>query len=388
MLPNSEEIRIASAPDAGYDYGIVSGSGLLEFAGEWASDVFAQSPPRRIAIVSNPKVFGIYGSKVAASFERGGFEAPVWLMADGERHKNLRSLRVCLEALGRFGIGRTDAVAALGGGVVGDLAGFAAAIHLRGVRLLQIPTTLLAMIDSSVGGKTGVNADWGKNLIGAFHSPSGVLADVSTLATLPRREFKAGMCEAVKHAALAGGELFEQTRSFLERHSGTLGRSGSAGGGLARLVTAQASFKASIVAGDPFEATDRTDARSRKVLNFGHTLGHAIERALGFRRIRHGEAVGHGIRFAARLSKALDLLDSDGLNSLNDVVRRVGRLPDISFIDPETLSKAFAADKKNLSGSLEWVLLRGLGQPEIVSGEAIPAKVLSYTLSRYVQSKT
>ena len=368
-----EKVTITHRPSrSGYD--IVIGSGGLERAGEWLRQCLDQRKVKA-AIVSNPKVFGIYGEAFERSLVRSGFNTSVWLMRDGERYKDLRSLAELLRQLSIEKLTRNDVIIALGGGVVGDLAGFAAAVYMRGVRFVQVPTTLLAMIDSSVGGKTGINTDLGKNLVGAFHHPSGVLIDTVVLQTLPRREVTAGLCEAVKQATVSGPRLFEQTSSYLETLSSKQKLGDKAG--LGKLIAAQVKFKASIVRQDQTESIDRTDAKSRKILNFGHTVGHALEKATNYRYLRHGEAVGYGILAASQLSKNLDLLGQDELKLLNDVVRRVGRLPDIGRISPETVFEAIKFDKKALGGKLNWVLLKGIGKPVIVSEDDIPRNALT-----------
>jgi 3-dehydroquinate synthase len=271
------------------DYEIVVSSGRLVGTGEWARDCLGPSAKKAV-IVSNPTVFKIYGDAVERSLTRAGFRVSISLMKDGERYKNLSSLDPLLEHLSTERLSRDDVVVALGGGVAGDLAGFAAAVYLRGIRFLQVPTTLLAMIDSSVGGKTGINTEFGKNLVGAFHDPAGVLIDVDALLTLPPRELTAGFCEAVKQGAISGTKLFGVTAKYLtdfppaNKHLET--------DRLAELIAAQVAFKASVVKQDQNESTGRTDARSRKILNFGHTFGHALEKVTKYRRLRHGEAVG------------------------------------------------------------------------------------------------
>jgi 3-dehydroquinate synthase len=211
-MPNVK-IRIAGRDSA---YKIKIGSGVLPDAGSWAAACLKRDSGR-VVIVSNPTVFQLYGDVVEQSLIQSGFTVSRFPMKDGEVHKSFRTAEATLSAFSKAGLTRTDAVVALGGGVVGDLAGFAAAAYLRGIAFLQIPTTLLAMIDSSVGGKTGVNTAFGKNLVGAFHQPSGVLIDVDTLATLPKREITAGLCEMVKHGAISGRPLLEQTSEFLSR---------------------------------------------------------------------------------------------------------------------------------------------------------------------------
>jgi 3-dehydroquinate synthase len=275
-------------------------------------------------------------------------------------------------------------VIALGGGVVGDLAGFAASVYLRGVRVIQVPTTLLSMIDSSVGGKTAVNTPNGKNLIGTFYQPAGVFIDPMVLRTLPRREMTAGLCEAVKQAVLEGGRSFELMRKFLDANAGGIHAERFDDLGfldqMERLVASQVAFKAKIVRGDEREDPARNDSTSRKILNFGHTLAHALEKATDYRYLKHGEAVGYGILFAAELSKKLELLPPDELELLNDVVHRAGTLPSLTHIDPLKVLDALGYDKKIVDGSLRWILLRGIGEPVIVPQKEIPAATISRSI--------
>ena len=354
-------------------YDIVIGSGLLADSGAWAADALGRTKCR-ILIVSNRKVFGLYGETVERSLKRAGFEAHTHLIGDGERFKSFRTLETTLRTLSEKGFTRTDAVAALGGGVVGDLSGFAASIHLRGIDFLQIPTTLLAMIDSSVGGKTGINTTFGKNLVGSFYQPKGVLVDIDVLRTLDEREMTAGLCEAVKQGAVSGQALFRQTADFLEKRDST---------GLARLVASQVAFKAKIVRGDETESVTNESPTSRKILNFGHTFGHALEKATGYNYLRHGEAVGYGIMFAAELSKKLELLGADEVNSLNDVVRRAGSLPTLRDVDQEKVLDSLTHDKKRVGNSLRWVLLRDIGKPVIVPESEMPRSAVSSTLKAF-----
>ena len=295
-----------------HEYDIEIGSGLLENGGNGARKYLSKQT-KKIALVSNAKVFGLYGETIKKSLETAGFEVGVFLMSDGEKYKSLRTVEKTLEFFSQNNLKRTDAVAALGGGVVGDMAGFAAAIFQRGIAFLQIPTTLLAMIDSSVGGKTGVNTEFGKNLVGAFHQPHGVLIDVAVLQTLPRRELTAGFCEAVKQGAISGEKLFSQTAEFLKKYSPNQFKKHFSDARftdeIAELIAAQVAFKAEIVQQDEREDAVRRDGKSRKILNFGHTLAHALEKVTDYRYFKHGEAVGYGIMFAAELSKKLDILD-------------------------------------------------------------------------------
>jgi 3-dehydroquinate synthase len=370
-------------------YEIRIDDGLLGAAGEWAAKTLPRAPGR-VAIVSNKKIFGLYGEQVRRDLTATGFQTSVHLIGDGERFKNLKTLESTLKFLSESKLSRTDAVVALGGGVVGDLTGFAASVYLRGIDFLQIPTTLLSMIDSSVGGKTGVNSSFGKNLIGSFYQPRGVLIDTDTLKTLPEREVTAGFCEAVKQGAIGGRQLFDTTARLLERLDGArMSRKlddPEFAAYLASVLAAQVSFKARIVAGDEREAVGKMDARSRKILNFGHTLGHALEKVTNYRYLKHGEAVGHGIRFAAALSKNLGLLAPDEVKLLNDVVRRAGKLPAIDNIDPREIFATFKYDKKMINDSLQWILLEKMGKPVIFPHSKIPQAALAASLKEIARS--
>lgn len=371
----------------GYDIKI--GHDNLDHCGHWARNTLPVNA-RKIALISNRRVFSLYGEKVEKSLKKNGFEVSVWLMKDGERHKNFRSLETALKFFSQNQLKRTDAVAALGGGVVGDLAGFASAVYLRGIDFLQMPTTLLAMIDSSVGGKTAVNTEFGKNLVGAFHQPKGVLIDVKTLKTLPPRELVAGFCEAVKQAAIASRKLFDETSDFLQSYSPRRFRNYFAGENfiveLENLIFKQISFKAEIVSQDATESVERCDAKSRKILNFGHTLAHALEKATDYKYFKHGEAVGYGIIFAAELSKKLEIFDGNELNLLNDVIASIGSLPKLDNIKSQTIIENFAFDKKAIGDSLQWVLLEAIGKPIIFENEHIPKSAINSTLKKILKT--
>ncbi|HMJ09670.1 MAG TPA: 3-dehydroquinate synthase [Pyrinomonadaceae bacterium] len=375
-MSRTVSINITPEPHA---YDIYIDDGGLSSVGEWAKAATGGSVAK-IAIISNKKVFGLYGALVESSLTSAGFAVSMFLIGDGERYKNLQTFEKVTGFLGANGFTRTDAVLALGGGVVGDIAGFAASVHMRGIKLLQIPTTLLAMIDSSVGGKTAVNTANGKNLVGAFYQPSGVLIDTQVLRTLPRREITAGLCEAVKQAVLSGGETFSLLREFLEMFQpGRLKAQFTNPEFVLRLndiIASQAAFKATIVAADEREDLARSDGSSRKILNLGHTLAHALEKATAYRYFKHGEAVGWGLMFAAEVSKKLELLDENTVILLNDVVHRAGKLPAIAHLDPVKVFDSFRYDKKVVRESLQWVLLRGIGKPVIIPQTQIPVSVL------------
>lgn len=364
-------------------YSIEIGYDLLKNCGDWSRKILGNAA-KKIAIVSNKKVFRIYGEKVKNSLEKSGFNVVFYLMNDGEKYKNLRVLETVLAFFSENKLARNDAVVALGGGVVGDLAGFASAIYLRGIRFLQIPTTLLAMIDSSVGGKTAVNSDFGKNLIGAFHQPAGVLIDAVTLKTLPKREVIAGLCEAVKQGAIADKSLFNQTADFLKKKSQFNLKNKFTDEifltDLANLIAGQINFKAEIVAGDERENVERSDAKSRKILNFGHTVAHALEKITSYKYFRHGEAVGYGILAAGEIAKNVGIFDKDELKLLNGVVALVGELPNSANIEVEKIIEAFEFDKKSSGNNLEWILLKKIGEPVIFDSNKISPQIIKNSL--------
>lgn len=371
------------------DYEIRISHHCLEKCGDWAENSVA-GKTSKIVIVSNRKVFGLYGKIVEDSLKKSGFEVFAHLIGDGEKYKNFSVLEKSLGFLSEKRLTRTDALIALGGGVVGDLTGFAASIYLRGIAFLQIPTTLLAMIDSSVGGKTGVNSKSGKNLIGTFYQPRGVLIDPSVLKTLPRRELTAGFCEAVKQGAIASRKLFNQTANFLEKYQIKTFKNYFSDevfqNNLQDLLAAQIAFKAEIVAGDQYENVSRTDSRSRKILNFGHTIAHALEKITNYSYFKHGEAVGYGILAAGEISKTVANFNQNELKSLNDVVSMTGILPAADKIETEKIIQAFAFDKKHIGNSLQWVLLEAIGKPKILQNKDIPKQVVEKSLEKVLKN--
>ncbi len=386
MRIKSQKIKIGVA--GRYSYDIHIGHGLLANAGTWARRSLGNKASR-VVIVSNQTVFDIYGGRVRESLVNSGFDVSVFLIGDGEEYKTLKTVDEALTFFAETHLSRTDAVIALGGGVVGDLAGFAAAIYLRGINVLQIPTTLLSMIDSSVGGKTGVNSQFGKNLIGAFHQPGGVLIDIATLDTLPLRELTAGFCEAIKHGAISSRKLLIRTSDLLATFPPAdlkqFSEDRKFQTQLTELINDNIAFKAKIVSGDERESSDRKDKQSRKILNFGHTLAHALEKVTDYKYLTHGEAVGYGIQYAAELSKTLAFCSEKDVKLLNDVVHRAGILSALANIDEKEIFEAFRFDKKHLSGSLQMVLLNGIGKPVIVSEKDIPRPTAQKVLKKLLQ---
>lgn len=377
-----------SLPPRPGNYEIKIGAGTLSELGRETRAVLGPQA-RRAALISNPIVFKHYGRTARQSLKAAGFKVTDWLMPEGERHKSLRSLEQALTFLTESALERGDVVIALGGGVVGDLAGFAAASYLRGIAFVQVPTTLLAQIDASVGGKTGVNLPAGKNLVGAFHQPRMVLIDTQTLRTLPGRELTAGWCEAVKQGAVGSRKLFDQTNRLLGS-SGTdfslwLGRVESQTE-VCATIAAHCRFKAGIVAGDEREDPGRTDSRSRRILNFGHTTAHALERLTNYRRFRHGEAVGYGILVAGEISKNIGMLASTELESLREAVRRCGPLPRADDLSIDEITAAMKGDKKSVAGVTRWVLLERIGRAGIVNGDQINQRTLRSSLRAGLQT--
>ena len=350
------------------------GRGIRRRLGE----LLPSKSPRRAGIISNQRVFDLYGREVVRSLKSAGCKVFEWLMPEGERYKSFSVLEKAVTFLSENRFERNDLVVALGGGVVGDLAGFSAAIYLRGIPVAQVPTTLLAQIDSSVGGKTGINLPVGKNLVGAFHQPASVFIDTETLTSLPPRELVSGFCEMVKQSLISDRSLFDMTVDCLQKVGQKCDFVLSAE--FENLIAAHCSFKASIVANDERESTSRSDAKSRRVLNFGHTTAHALETITSYRTFRHGEAVGYGMLVAGELSRDLGLIGSGDLQMLRDAVRLCGPLPRADKLDVNQIIRALQHDKKSVDGQINWVLLEGIGRPKIVNGRLINAKSLRRSL--------
>jgi len=326
-------------------YQIVIGSGLLKRLGELCAEL---PLTHRAVIVTNPVVHRLYGAVVKASLARAGFDVALVQVPNGERAKSLSQAARLYQAFVRHRMDRRSAVIALGGGVIGDLAGYAAATYLRGLPLIQVPTTLLAQVDSSVGGKTGVNLRDGKNLVGAFYQPSLVVADIQTLKSLPPRQLRAGLSEVVKYGMIADSELF----GYIESHLDQVLRGEEEP--LAFLVARSCAIKAKVV------EQDEREEGLRAILNFGHTVGHAIEAATGYRRLLHGEAVAIGMVVATALSVMRGLCAEDDLQRLRSLLRRIG-LPTTSPSDLESIVKSIAYDKKIKNNMIYFVLTKGVG---------------------------
>ncbi|MBA8884519.1 3-dehydroquinate synthase [Dokdonella fugitiva] len=329
-------------------YPIHVGPGLLADTARWREAIRG----RHVLVVSNETVAPLYLARVEAGL-RGHVHASL-VLPDGEAHKTLATCARVFDALAALGANRDATILALGGGVIGDLAGFAAACWMRGIDFVQMPTTLLAMVDSSVGGKTGVNLPAGKNLVGAFHQPRAVIADTSTLATLPEREYRAGLAEVVKYGAIGDAAFF----AWLERHADALNARDDAA--LAEAIAASCRHKAGVVARDEHEQGERA------LLNFGHTFGHALETATGYGNLLHGEAVAIGMVLAARLSAERGHASHDDACRLARLLAAFGLPTAAPAADPERLLALMQLDKKNLGGRLRLILWHGIGAAAIV----------------------
>ena len=347
-------------------YPILIGQGLLGDPQSFTETVHASD----VLIVSNTTVAPLYLSTLEAALRPRRTVAT--LLPDGESYKTLGTVTRILDVLVANRFGRDSVIVALGGGVVGDMAGFAAAIYQRGVAFVQVPTTLLAQVDSAVGGKTGVNHPGGKNLIGAFHQPAAVIADTATLATLAPRELRAGLAEVVKYGLIHDAAFF----AWLEQHAEALlaGQPEA----LAHVIRRSCQIKAAIVGRDEREHGERA------LLNLGHTFGHAIESATGYGRWLHGEAVGAGMVMAARMSHASGLLPQDDLRRLVGLIERLGLPVNIPDVAAEDLLEHMRIDKKVLGGHIRLVLLRSIGAA-FVTAEYEP-QLLRRTLEGHLAS--
>ncbi len=326
---------------------------------------------RRVVVISDQKVDSLYGAIAVASLEAAGIIAHRVSFRGGEAHKTWRTVERLHVAMKGFGADRHTLVVALGGGIVGDVAGFVAATWMRGVRVFQVPTTLLAQVDSSVGGKTGVNLGGTKNAVGAFHHPIHVFASAAVLETLPAREYRAGLAELVKHGVIARPELLTEVMALAPAIADRDPKA------LLPLIASSIEVKRDVV------QADERETHLRKVLNFGHTIGHAIETVSGF-RLRHGEAVGLGMLAAARVSALLGACGAEVEDHLRGLLTAV-RLPtDLDRYWSEALIPALASDKKRQEGELDFIVIRRIGEVEIrrVSFDTVAKLLRSSRASR------
>jgi len=341
-------------------YPIAIGSGLLDRLPQFVAPL----APTSVTIVTNEVVGPLYAQRALRALT--GITTRVVELPDGEQHKGWTTVSHVLNALVTARVDRRGVIIALGGGVIGDIAGFAASIFMRGIRYVQVPTTLLAQVDSSVGGKTGINHPGGKNLIGAFHQPSAVISDPDTLKTLPPRELSAGVAEILKHGLVADPQYFEQTVGSIDAL-----RAHNAAA-LTDAIAGSCEIKASIVARDEREAGERA------VLNLGHTFGHAIEAMTGYSGWLHGEAVACGLVIAAELSRLLGSLPATDVKVIEAAVARAGLPRRVEGLSALNAIEVMRGDKKTDAGQLRFIVLDRIGH---ASQRAVPQPLLLQALT-------
>ncbi|MBI5083996.1 MAG: 3-dehydroquinate synthase [Acidobacteria bacterium] len=317
---------------------------------------FLPSPAAKVFVVTTEDVWQLHGSTVASALSGRSWHR--LLFPGGEARKRLSSVEALAEEMVSLGGDRSSIVVAFGGGIVNDLGGFLAAIFMRGVPVVQVPTTLLAQVDAAVGGKTGANLTSGKNLVGAFHQPLVVLTDPSVLHTLPEREYRAGLFEVIKHGIIASEPLFRLMQ--LERPS-VLARDPAA---MQQMIAESVRIKSEVV------SADEKEGGLRRILNFGHTVGHAFEAETSYTRFLHGEAVGLGMKAAAHLSRLTGRLDAPTCQDILDVVDAYGPFPTLDGIQTENLFARLVNDKKSILGRVHFVLATRIGATEVAAGLA------------------
>ncbi|MEY2428034.1 MAG: 3-dehydroquinate synthase [Verrucomicrobiota bacterium] len=354
-------VRIVNVSLGQRSYEIKIGADLLAYLGAECAQI---SLGKRCAIITDRKVAPLYGKAAQRALVKAGFEPILITVASGETAKSLKTVQTCCDQLAKNRLERKSFIVALGGGVVGDLAGFVAATYLRGIAFVQVPTTLLAQVDSSVGGKVGVNLTAGKNLVGSFHQPRLVLCDLDTLASLPPREYRAGLAEVIKYGIIHDATLFERLErempKLLQRDTKTLGA----------IVARCCEIKAEVV------REDETESGLRVILNFGHTIGHALEAISRYGKYLHGEAIAIGQVAAARLSARVSGLSKDSVERIAKLFREAG-LPTelrLSAVERKGLFSAMQLDKKVSNGEIKFVLARRIGTVEF--GRRVPMPLI------------
>ena len=359
-----QTIRVET-PTAKYE--VVAGSGLVETLAPRIERVIGRLP-RRVFVLTSPSIWALWNESFCASFR----EQPVALfLPPGEKYKTMASVERLTREMMRSGADRGSLLIAFGGGIVGDVGGFLAAVFMRGIPYVQVPTTFLAQVDSSVGGKTGVNLPEGKNMVGCFHQPRAVFADIGVLGTLPERELKAGLMESVKAGIIRDRSLVR----FMEENVGAIvGRDAKA---LEKVIAASIRMKAGVV------TQDERDTGLRMILNLGHTVGHAIEQATAYKVLLHGEAVGWGMVAALYLARQRGTISSAQFDRLEKLVFLYGPLPALK-VRPAKVVAATGADKKNVGGVRRFVLPLGIGDAGVVE-DVTPAELeaaVKYMLAR------
>jgi 3-dehydroquinate synthase len=366
-------VRIVNVSLGQRSYQIKIGSRLLERLG---AECARLAPGRRCAIISDRRVAPHYAAAARRSLAKAGFDPVLITVPAGETAKSLQSVQLCYNQLAAHRLERKSFIVALGGGVVGDLAGFVAATYLRGIAFVQVPTTLLAQVDSSVGGKVGVNLKAGKNLVGAFHQPRLVLCDLDTLKTLPEREYRSGLAEVIKYGIISDAALFAR----LEREMPKLLRRDVKT--LAEIVARCCEIKADVV------GRDETDFGPRAILNFGHTIGHALEAISRYGKYLHGEAISLGQIAAAELSQRLSGLKPTDVGRVRELFQRAG-LPTAVRLPPAQCRRLFQAmqlDKKVSDGKIKFVLAQRIGK--VHWNQLAPMSAVNHALDQIVNHKS
>jgi 3-dehydroquinate synthase len=359
-------VRIVHVPLGARSYEIVIGPGLLSELGGHCASLKLGS---RCAVISDRNVAPKFARAAQLSLKKVGFDAVLITVPAGETAKSVKMVEHCYDALARHRLERKSFIVALGGGVVGDLAGFVAATYLRGIAFVQVPTTLLAQVDSSVGGKVGVNLKAGKNLVGAFHQPRVVLCDLTTLRSLPAREFRAGLAEVIKYGIIHDATLFERLERDLPK---LLKRDPEI---LEEVIARCCEIKADVV------GQDETESGLRAILNFGHTIGHAIENISGYGKYLHGEAISIGQVAAAKISSSVLGLPVPEAERIRKLFQEAG-LPTTIRLSAAQRKKLFTAmrlDKKVVGGEIKFVLAKRIG--ETVRGQSVPERVIQKALN-------
>jgi len=351
----AKTIRVRSATG---EYAVLCGAGILRDA---AGEIAKLGEFSSVHVLTSPKVWRAAGKVVKVAILREALNN-VHLFDDAETKKSMRTVELICRKLTRAGADRKSLIIAVGGGVVGDVAGFVAASYLRGVALVHVPTTLVAQVDSSIGGKTGVNLPEGKNLVGAFYAPRLVIIDTDLLRTLPARQFRSGIAEIIKYGVIADPQLF----AYLEQNMEKLLRKDR--DALDYLIPRCVEIKADVV------GRDERESGLREILNFGHTFGHALESVTKYRRYLHGEAVAWGMIAAALLGRELGITRNDDVSQVVSLIRRIGKIPDWPRVGTKMLSWAMLSDKKTRLGKLRFVVSAHIGEAH--SSEAVPMDAL------------
>ena len=348
-----------------YSYPIYIGSNILSKH----NLILPHLEQKKVAIVTNTTVAPLYLKNLISTLEENEIISIPIIIPDGEKYKNWQTLNQIFDTLLANQCERNTTIIALGGGVIGDLAGFAAATYMRGVPFIQIPTTLLAQVDSSIGGKTGINHDLGKNLIGAFYQPRMILADSKTLDTLPKREFISGIAEIIKYGLIRDHVFFEWLEKNMAR---LLAREHKI---LDEAIERSCRNKVEVV------AADEREHGIRAILNLGHTFGHAIENAMGYGTWLHGEAVAAGTVLAAKLSERMNLIENTEIERINKIFLQAGLPTIVPGLDTEKYLNLMGRDKKVEKGNIRFVLLKSIGNATVCSD--VPTKILTETLDEY-----